>query len=69
MKFEAIDIIAYIGTALLLLAPLIKNRVYFHLVRIVGNLLWTIYGFYIGNYPGLSHEKIRALCAMLNGVA
>jgi CDP-4-dehydro-6-deoxyglucose reductase, E1 len=26
------------------------------------------YGFYIGNYPGLEREKIRALCALLNGI-
>jgi CDP-4-dehydro-6-deoxyglucose reductase, E1 len=26
------------------------------------------YGFYIGNYPGLEREKIRALCSLLNGI-
>ena len=26
------------------------------------------YGFYIGNYPGLEREKIRALCSLLNSV-
>jgi CDP-4-dehydro-6-deoxyglucose reductase, E1 len=27
------------------------------------------YGFYIGNYPGLEHEKIFTLCSILNGTA
>ena len=27
------------------------------------------YGFYIGNYPGLEREKIRALCSLLNRIA
>ena len=26
------------------------------------------YGFYIGNYPGLEREKIRALCSLLNSI-
>jgi len=26
------------------------------------------YGFYIGNYPGLEREKIRALCFLLNSI-
>jgi CDP-4-dehydro-6-deoxyglucose reductase, E1 len=26
------------------------------------------YGFYIGNYPGLEREKIRALCSLLNRI-
>lgn len=52
------DIIAYIGTALLLSSSLIKQRRYLHIIRIVGNILWLIYAIHIMNIPLIITDAI-----------
>lgn len=52
------DIIAYIGTALLLSSSLIKRRKYLHIIRIVGNALWLVYAFAIMNWPLIITDSV-----------
>jgi hypothetical protein len=55
------DLIAYIGTAVLMIAIPVQRRRFLHLIRIVGSGIWLIYGFLIMNWPVIIADSI-ALC-------
>jgi Bacterial inner membrane protein len=55
------DIIAYVGTALLLSSRLFRKRTYLHLVAILGNILWLIYAISISNIPLIVTDAIAII--------
>ena len=56
--FTLIDIVAYIGTILLLISTQMEKRWHLHAVRIIGLLLWIVYGFSIMSLPVLITDAI-----------